>query len=390
MAKKQYLDLTGLTTYDEQIKSYIDAGDAAALSGLTDGTTVVKEAEHADTADSATTATTATNANHATTADSATTATKATQLANSKSIILSGDASGSASFNGTADATITVTIADDSHNHVISNVDGLQSALDGKAASGHNHDSVYYAKSTGEALASTVDAIKEDVDAFFADADFTTNAKDTLKEIQTYITSDASDAADMLASINNKADKEHTHAIADVSGLQTALDGKAAVSHGTHVTFDSTNKPKMDGTAAFGTSTSVARADHVHPTDTSRASQADLDALEAVVGGKADSGHTHSAATTSAAGFMTADMVTKLNGIATGANKTTVDTTLSTTSTNPVQNKLVTTAINSNTSAISANTSAITAHTSRISALEGLVGEGIEAIPTSAIQNLFN
>ena len=69
----------------------------------------------------------------------------------------------------------------------------------------------------------------------------------------------------------------HTHAIADVSGLQNALDGKASTSHGTHVSFDSTNKPKMDGTAAFGTSTNVARADHVHPTETSRASQTSLD-----------------------------------------------------------------------------------------------------------------
>ena len=75
-----------------------------------------------------------------------------------------------------------------------------------------------------------------------------------------------------------------------------------------------------------------------------------LEELEAFVveelGGKADSEHTHDAATTSAAGFMTAAMVTKLNGIATGANKTTVDTALNTSSTNPVQNKVVTASIN--------------------------------------------
>ena len=34
--------------------------------------------------------------------------------------------------------------------------------------------------------------------------------------------------------------------------------------------------PKMDGTAAAGTGTTWARADHVHPTDTTRAAQADL------------------------------------------------------------------------------------------------------------------
>lgn len=34
----------------------------------------------------------------------------------------------------------TITVNDDSHNHVIGNVDGLQSALDGKASSGHTHN----------------------------------------------------------------------------------------------------------------------------------------------------------------------------------------------------------------------------------------------------------
>jgi len=46
-----------------------------------------------------------------------------------QTITLSGDASGS----GTT--SIVVTVADDSHNHIISNVDGLQTALDAKLAS---------------------------------------------------------------------------------------------------------------------------------------------------------------------------------------------------------------------------------------------------------------
>lgn len=48
-----------------------------------------------------------------------------------------------------------------------------------------------------------------------------------------------------------------------------------------------------------------------------------------------------SVATTSANGLMSSADKTKLNGIATGANKTTVDTALSSTSINPVQNKVV-------------------------------------------------
>lgn len=68
----------------------------------------------------------------------------------------------------------------------------------------------------------------------------------------------------------------HTHAIADVSGLQSALDGKAASSHGTHVSYSST-APVMDGTASVGSASTVARSDHKHPTDTSRASKSEFE-----------------------------------------------------------------------------------------------------------------
>lgn len=61
-------------------------------------------------------------------------ASTATTLATARTISLGGDLSGSASFNGGSNITITAAVADDSHNHVISNVDGLQTALDGKAA----------------------------------------------------------------------------------------------------------------------------------------------------------------------------------------------------------------------------------------------------------------
>ena len=56
----------------------------------------------------------------------------APKLTTARTISLSGDVSGSTSFNGSANVTITATVADDSHNHVISNIDGLQAALDAK------------------------------------------------------------------------------------------------------------------------------------------------------------------------------------------------------------------------------------------------------------------
>jgi len=120
------------------------------------------------------------------------------------------------------------TKANISHNHTISNVDGLQSALDSKAVSGHDHNDTYY----------------------------TETEVDTL--------------------LSGKANSSHTHTIANITNLQTTLDGKANTSHGTHVSY-STTTPVMDGTASVGTASTVARSDHKHPTDTSRAAQTSLD-----------------------------------------------------------------------------------------------------------------
>ena len=202
-----------------------------------------------------------------------------------------------------------ITVNDDSHNHVISNIDGLQSALDDKAASGHNHDGVYYTETE----------------------------------------------------------------------VDTLLSGKANASHGTHVSY-STTAPVMDGSASVGTASTVARSDHKHPTDTSRAAQSDLTShtsnksnphgvtlsqlgvtataselnkmdgvtattaelnildgvtattaelnyvdgvtsnIQTQLNAKASSSHTHSAATTSANGLMSASDKAKLDGIASGAN----------------------------------------------------------------------
>ena len=57
----------------------------------------------------------------------------ATKLATARTVQLSGDVTGSATFDGSANINIVATVGDDSHAHVIANVDGLQAALDAKA-----------------------------------------------------------------------------------------------------------------------------------------------------------------------------------------------------------------------------------------------------------------
>jgi hypothetical protein len=68
----------------------------------------------------------------------ASTASSAAKLTTARTIALGGDLSGSASFDGTGNITISAAVADDSHNHTIANVDGLQTALNTKYESGSN------------------------------------------------------------------------------------------------------------------------------------------------------------------------------------------------------------------------------------------------------------
>lgn len=140
---------------------------------------------------------------------------------------------------------------------------------------------------------------------------------------------------------------------------------------------------KMNGTQSAGSSDYIARADHVHPTDTSRAASnhshgslvndgalnSDITSVNKVavtdatnklktisklpldkvthqdISGKANVNHSHASASSSANGFLSKEDKSKLDGIATEANKTVVDSSLSSSSTNPVQNKVVTSAL---------------------------------------------
>ena len=53
----------------------------------------------------------------------------ATKLTTSRTISLSGDATGSASFDGSANTSMTVTVADNSHNHTLSNISDFPSTV---------------------------------------------------------------------------------------------------------------------------------------------------------------------------------------------------------------------------------------------------------------------
>ena len=168
------------------------------------------------------------------------------------------------------------------NNALTSAKEYTDSVAAGKAEKTHNHDSVYDIKGAASSALTSAKTYADSVATTAANAvkndllNGAGEAYDTLKELSDLIT-DNQDAIDALETVAaGKADKSHTHTIANVSGLQSALDGKAASSHGTHVSY-STTAPVMDGTASVGTASTVARSDHKHPTDTSRAAKSDLD-----------------------------------------------------------------------------------------------------------------
>ena len=422
MATKRYMSYDNLVEYDENIKLYVD-GEVDKLSSekanishthddryytetevdklitnvntsitnITNGSVVVKEAEHAtnaDTADEATHATTADSATTANSANTATSATKATQDGNGKVISSTYETKTDASAKLEEAKTYTDTVAS------------------GKSDKTHNHDSAYDAKgSASDALASAksyADGIKNDL------LNGAGTAYDTLKELGDLI-DDNADAIEALETIaSGKADASHGHAISDVSGLQSALDSKAAASHGTHVSY-STTAPVMDGTASVGTASTVARSDHKHPTDTSRASKTEFDthvadttkhitSTERTNWGTAYT-HSQSAHAPSNAQANVIESI-KVNGTTQTISSKSVNITVptkasdigaaATSHTHAISDVTnLQTTLNNASSAITANTSSISAHTDRITILENKIGDGFEEITSADIKALF-
>ena len=84
------------------------------------------------------------------------TVNKANQLTTARTISLTGDVTGSASFDGSSNASITATVADNSHNHYDSNItwgsnhlSGYISPIDAAASYVHSANRFQFAKAAG-------------------------------------------------------------------------------------------------------------------------------------------------------------------------------------------------------------------------------------------------
>jgi len=109
---------TNLTSTNTAIRSYVDTSVANLVDSAPEALNTLNELAAAlgDDENFATTLTT----------------NLGQKLGAAATVTLTGDVSGSGSFSSNS-VSIAVTVADDSHNHVIGNVDGLQTALDAKA-----------------------------------------------------------------------------------------------------------------------------------------------------------------------------------------------------------------------------------------------------------------
>lgn len=151
---------------------------------------------------------------------------------NDPTITLSGDVSGSATMTNLGNINIIATVADDSHNHIISNVDGLQIALDDKAPlASPALTGVPTAPTAADGTNSTQIATTAFVQAATAAlVDSAPTTLNTLNELAAALGDDPNFATTISTELGNKqpldADLTAISALAGTSGLlkKTAAD----------------------------------------------------------------------------------------------------------------------------------------------------------------------
>ena len=192
-------------------------------------------------------------------------------------------------IEGEGNGSIKKALAD-AKDYTDTQINGLTST---KTGDGKNVD-VTVAQKNGVITAVTVSEfdiasadvlakVKGDVDNFFKDADFTSSAKDTLKELQEYINSDASGATAMQTAIaNNKAAIE-----AEV------IRAKSAEQANTTAIATLKGDASTTGSVAYAVATETTRAQGEELrlnnaiTAETKAREAAITALDATVGGTA-------------------------------------------------------------------------------------------------------
>ena len=126
----------------------------------------------------------------------------------------------------TNDARLSDTRVPKPHIHPISDITGLQAAINSKANSSHTHpisdidglQGELDSKATPANIAAATASMKDEILGGAG------GAFDTLKELQDALGGDANFATTVSSRLDAKANKNHTHIIPDIAGLESALD----------------------------------------------------------------------------------------------------------------------------------------------------------------------
>ena len=304
-------------------------------------------------------------------------------------------------------ANTTYSVATTSTNGLMSSSD--KSKLDGIASGANKTtvDSAMSTTSTNpvqnKVVQAAIDAVSAKVDNIIKDAP---EAYDTLKEVSDYIASHTTEYEALLALAGNKVDKVDGMGLSQndfTDTLLTKLNGIASGANKTTVdsALNSTSTNPVQNKVINSALAGKSDTDHTHTKSdiglgnvenkssatirgeltkenvttalgytppTTNTTYSNMTAATTSAAGKAGlvpapgagsqakflrgdgtwatpTNTTYSVATTSTNGLMSSSDKSKLDGIASGANKTTVDSALSSTSTNPVQNKVINTAL---------------------------------------------
>lgn len=174
--------------------------------------------------------------------------------------------------------------------------------------------------------------------------------KSAIDNISTLI-GDSSVSEQISSAIVDKADSEHTHTVSEITDFSTNMIaenvGYTQADEGwTNVkqALDGLENYLLDYGAAID---DIATYTHTHANKVALDKITESSDGEMLYNGQSLKNETitYSEATTSTSGLMSAADKQKIDGIEDGANKTTVDSALSSTSVNPVQNKVVKSAI---------------------------------------------
>ena len=201
----------------------------------------------------------------------------------------------------------------------------IDSKLGGKSNVGHNHDEMYYTETEIDAKVNNINSQINSLIGFTATIVNSLPSTGEVGVMYLKLNTSASvdgNIYDEYIWVNNKFEK--------IGSTETTVDLSGYVTQ-TEMTTQLANK---------------ANTNHTHdiaslPDETDMLGHMENDFYTAL-----DTKANKTTATTSANGLMSKEDKSKLDGIATEANKTVVDSSLSSSSTNPVQNKIVTDALN--------------------------------------------